>query len=113
MPTLETRVRELIHFYVRTNYENYLEVHSITTIPKSDIPKVMKELYTEKKDHLKEFIKQSLKHLMKDEYPGDLVILNILLSVFEDNDLCVNRLIMEITIHQQGVNGETYDYRKL
>jgi len=113
MPTIETRVKELIQFYVRTIYENYLKKKSISEIPESDIPTVLKELYTEKKDHLKEFIKVSLKQLMEDEYPGDLVILNILLSVFEDDELCVNRLIMEIKVHQQGIHGKTYDYRSL
>jgi hypothetical protein len=35
------------------------------------------------------------------DYPGDLVVLNILLSVFEDDKLCINRLIMEIRVYQE------------
>ena len=113
MPTIETRIKELIHFYVRTNYEKYLGEHSIQSIPTSEILAVMKELYTERKEHLKGFIRDSLKQMMDTEYPGDLAILNILVSVFEDDELCINRLVMEIEVHQQGVNGGTYDYRKL
>ena len=62
---------------------------------------------------IKIFIKESLKQLMGQDYPGDLVILNVLINVFEDDELCVNRLIMEIKIHQQGGEGQTYDYKNL
>jgi hypothetical protein len=101
MPTIETRVKELIHFYVKTNYENYLTERSIKVIPEADIPTIVTELYTNRKDHLRVFIKESLKQLMGRDYPGDLPVLNILVSVFEDDQLCVNRLIMEITVYQE------------
>ena len=113
MATIEIRIKELIQFYVRTNYEKYLEENSLKFIPGPEIPSVMKTLYVERKEHLKIFIKESLKQLMGQDYPGDLVILNILLNVFEDDELCVNRLIMEIKVHQQGGEGQTYDYTVL
>ena len=55
---------------------------------------------------------QSLKKLLKDEYPGDLIILNILVDIFSDDTLCKNRLIVEIKLHQQTLVGKT-DYTKL
>ena len=113
MSTIETRIKELIQFYVRTNYETYLEENSLKVIPEPEISSVMKKLYTERKEHLKIFIKESLKQLMGQDYPGDLITLNVLINVFEDDDLCVNRLIMEIKIHQQGGEGQTYDYKDL
>jgi len=101
MPTIEIRIKELIQFYVRTNYENYLKETSTTLIPDKDIPAIITALYTDRKDHIRIFIKESLKQLMGSEYPGDLPVLNILVSVFEDDQLCINRLIMEIKVYQE------------
>jgi hypothetical protein len=100
MATIETRIKELIQFYVRTNYEDYLKENSLQVISNEDIPDVITQLYTDRKDHLKGFIKGSLRQLMENDYPGDLVVLNILISVFEDDQLCINRLIMEIKVYQ-------------
>ena len=91
MPTLETRIQELIQFYVKSNYENYLRENSLKCIPTEKVREVVTSLYTDRKEHLKDFIKLSLKSLLKDDYPGDLVVLNIILSVFEDDALCINR----------------------
>jgi len=101
MPTIEIRIKELIQFYVRTNYENYLKETSTTLIPDKDIPTIITALYTDRKDHLRIFIRESLKQLMGSDYPGDLPVLNILVSVFEDDQLCINRLIMEIKVYQE------------
>jgi hypothetical protein len=106
MSTIDTRIKELIQFYVRTNYENYLKERSITRISEKDIPAIVTELYTNRKDHLRVFLKESLKQLMGSEYPGDLPVLNILVSVFEDDQLCINRLIMEIQVYQGQFTSE-------
>ena len=110
MATVETRVKEVIHFYVKTNYEAYLKNNNIKTIPSEEIETVVRNLYTDRRDHLKGFVKESLKKIMKDDYPGDLVILNILVSVFEDDEYCINRLVKEIKLYQQGVLGQRYDH---
>jgi hypothetical protein len=113
MTSIDERVRDVIHFYVKANYENYLKEHSLTLIPDDRVEHVIRSLYDDRKEHLKSFTKTSLKQLMGSDYPGDLVILNILVEVFADDDLCRNRLIMEINLHQQTVRGEPNDYRKI
>lgn len=110
MPTVETRIKEVIQFYVKTNYEAYLENNRLKTIPTDQIESVVRNIYTERRDHLKVFVKDSLKKIMKEDYPGDLVILNILVSVFEDDEYCINRLVKEIKLYQQGVLGQKYDH---
>lgn len=110
MATVENRVKEVIQFYVRTNYDAYLKNNKIQIIPSEEIETVVRNLYIERRDHLKGFVKTSLRELMKDDYPGDLVILNILVSVFEDDDYCINRLVKEIKLYQQGVTGQRYDH---
>ena len=63
---------------------------------------VISNLYTEKKEHLKEFLKGSLKKVMKEDYIGDLALLNICTEIFNDDNLCKNRLIMEIRNYQNN-----------
>jgi hypothetical protein len=103
MTTLENHIKDLIQFYVKTNYDNYLKEHKINTIPEKDIDPVIRLLYDQRKDHLKIFIKESLQAMLKEEYPGDLLVLNIILGIFEDDELCRNRLVLEVTLHQQSL----------
>ena len=93
-------IKELITFYVKTNYENYLETHQIQLI--SNINDIIDEIYTQNKEHLRSFILSSMKELLKDEYPGDLIIKNILIDIFRDDNLCKRRLITEIELFQKN-----------
>ena len=106
MSSLQKRIRDLIFFYVKTNYDEYLKEHKLKSIPEDKIDKVVTELYNDRKDHIQEFIKNSLKKIYEskpDEYPGDLVILNILVEIFNDDELCKNRLIIEIKLYQRSL----------
>ena len=113
MCSLEKRVRDLIQFYVRENYNHYLHVNQIDTIEDEDIPKVITELYEEKKDHIQVFIKDSLKVMLKDDMPEQYIINNLLSDVFRDDQLCKNRLTMELKVHQQKVKTGKVDYNKI
>ena len=114
--SLQNNIRDLIHFYVKTNYEAYLKEKNIKIIPEDEIDEVIKNLYDDRKSHIQNFILESLKTLYKDkcdEYPGDSTVKNILLNIFQDDDLCKNRLSSEIKLHQQQMRGEKNDYNKL
>jgi len=113
MATLEKRIRDLIHFYVKENYNHYLKVHELPTIQEKDIPKVVNELYSLKKDHIQIFVKDSLKVMLQDEMPQDYIINNLLTEIFRDDELCKNRLTTEIKIHQQKVLTGKVDYNKI
>ena len=105
MTTTETLIRDLIMFYVKENYNQYLSEKSITSIPDSDLEMVINKLYSERKEHLKVFIKESLNKIMKEEYIGDLVLNNILIDIFRDDDLCKNRIRMGIIEHQKSITS--------
>ena len=101
MSALERTIKDLIIFYVKENYNNYLTENKIKSIEVDKLKKVVADLYDSKKDHLKVFLKSSLKELMKGEYPGDLVINNICYEIFQDDELCKNRILVEIKVHQE------------
>ena len=103
MSKLERTIKDLIIFYVKENYNNYLKENNLSIIREDNkLKEVIETLYNSKKDHLKQFLKDSLKELLKDDYPGDLVINNICYEIFEDDDLCKNRVFVEIKIHQEN-----------
>ena len=113
MCTLEKRIRDLIHFYVKENYNHHLRKHEISTIQESDVSKVVNELYDQKKDHIQEFVKESLKIVLKDEMPEEYIINNLLSDIFRDDELCKNRLTIEIKMHQQKITTGQVDYNKI
>ena len=100
MSSTSKLIQDLILFYVKENYNHYLKKNKIEKIPNEKIREVVQMIYGDKKDHLKEFLKGSLKELMKDEYIGDLPLLNICNEIFEDDELCINRLTLEIKNYQ-------------
>ena len=112
MNNLQKNIKDLIFFYVKTNYNKYLEDQNFAFIPEDKIQKVIEMIYDDRKSHLQKFIKISLKKLLKDEYPGDLLILNILTDIFYDDTLCKNRLLIEIKLHQQQLT-DTVNYSTL
>ena len=95
-------IKELLTFYIKTNYEKYLVDNEIATIPTEQIDSVVDRLYTNKKEHLRTFILSSMKELLKDEYPGDLIISNILNDILRDDQLCKITLKNEIDLYQKN-----------
>lgn len=102
MSKLERTIKDLITFYVKENYNQYLIDNNLTIIENDKLKSVISDLYTSKKDHLKQFVKDSLKELWKNDYPGDLIIDNIFFDIYRDEDLCKNRIYIEIELFQKN-----------
>ena len=102
MSKLERTVKDLIIFYVKENYNKYLSDNNLTIIEKEKIKEVISDLYYSKKDHLKQFVKDSLKELWKDDYPGDLIIDNVFFDIYQDDEFNINRISVEIELHQEN-----------
>ena len=95
-------IKDLIIFYVKENYKSYLIEKNIEVIENKNLDNVINELYTQKKEHLKNFIKSSMKELLKNEHPGDLIINNIIIDIFTDDELCKQTLKTEIKLYQKN-----------
>ena len=94
-------VKELILFYVTENYKKYLQDNNIVSINEDQIPDVIEELYSDRKQHLKIFLKDSLNKMQGENYMGDLVFQNLCLEIFQDDELCKARLVLEIKLFQE------------
>tara|TARA_Y100001935_G_scaffold255456_1_gene268672 strand:+ start:7043 stop:7363 length:321 start_codon:yes stop_codon:yes gene_type:complete len=101
--TPEKLIQDLILFYVKENYSIYLKENGLKVIPEQNLDTIINTIYLDRKEHLKEFIKESLKKIMKGDYVGDLVINNILIDIFRDDDLCKNRIKLEIIEYQKTI----------
>ena len=102
MSKLERTIKDLVIFYVKENYNNYLKENNIKKIDKNKIKEIISNLYYPKKDHLKQFVKDSMKELWKEDYPGDLIIDNVFFDIYQDDEFNINRISVEIELHQEN-----------
>ncbi|MBR61035.1 MAG: hypothetical protein CL904_00015 [Dehalococcoidia bacterium] len=96
-------IQDLILFFVKENYNKYLSDNEIKKIQDDQIESVVKKIYQEKKSNIKEFLTTSLKKIMGEDYIGDLFVNNICIDIFRDDQLCTNRIILEIKNYQKNI----------
>ena len=106
-------IQDLTVFFIKENYKKYLQENHLEIIEDNDLHKIIEEIYSTKKIILKNFIKNSLKEILKKDYIGDLVLENIFIEMFNDELLCKNRLILEIKLYQQKSTKKSIDYDKI
>lgn len=99
-------VKDLVLLYIKENYNEYLKQNNLQKIQEDQIKNVITQLYTERKQHLKEFLKTTIKKISEsrgEEYIGDLFINNLCNEMYNDDDLCIKRLVLEITNYQKNL----------
>lgn len=97
-------IKDLIQMYVTENYKKYLEINNLKLINESEIPDIVKQIYIEKKGDLKIWLKTCLKKIQGEEYMGDLAFQNLILEIFQDDNLNCKRLENEIILYQKENN---------
>lgn len=93
---LENLLKDLLIFYATENYKQYLIDHDIQKIFDEDLDRVVREMYIDKKKHVKNFLKDSLQEIMQDDYIGDLSLQNIFTEIFSDDNLACERIRLEL-----------------
>ena len=101
MSSKHNLIKDLIIFYITENYNAYLKENNIDKIQDDKLYGVISKLYDEKKDHLQKFLKDSLKKIMGDDYMGDGAVSTLCLEIFEDDEYCKKRLVLEIKQQQE------------
>ena len=101
MTTVIEHIKELLIFYVKTNYENYLTEHNIKLIETEKIKEIVTSIYQSRKQHSKQFVKESLQKILTKEYPGDKQVDLLLRDIYEDEIVIIKKLVDQIILYQK------------
>ena len=108
--TLPEQIRNIFFYYIKTRYNDYIFKNNIKFIPENDIYNVISSLYNEEKKPLQEFIRNCLKEMLTDNYP-ETIVENIIFEIFEDQELAINRVSLEIKKYQDCIiNNVSEEY---
>ena len=98
--TLPNMVKDIVFFYIKHYYDKYLIKKNIKILSDSEIEEFISENYVNKQVKIKKYIRESLKKNLGDEYNG-IAVENLLLEIFNDDDLAQERLRLEIKNYQE------------
>tara|TARA_X000000950_G_scaffold224939_1_gene271172 strand:- start:189 stop:572 length:384 start_codon:yes stop_codon:yes gene_type:complete len=105
---LPNTIRNITFHFVKVHYNKYLEEHNLKKIDKSKIPDVVNELYEEKEQDLKKYIRGTMRKNFPD-YDKNFTLKTsteeIILEMFDDPDFSKNRIIIEIENYQRKINS--------
>lgn len=102
---MEKTITDIVIFYAKTNYKKYLKDNNIDRINDDKIYDVVTLLYDNNKSHIKTFVINTYKQLCeknKSDFPGELVIKNVLFDIFqkEEDEYVKNKISLIIKDHQ-------------
>lgn len=107
--SLPNTIRNITFHFIKVHYNKYLEQHNISKISKEKIPEVVNELYEEKEQELKKYIRGTMRKNFPD-YDKNFTLKTsteeIILEMFDDPDFSKNRIIIEIENYQRKINSE-------
>jgi hypothetical protein len=100
-------ISNIVLFYIKKHYHNYLKENQISQIPENDIKGVVNSFYVEKETELKKFIRNTMRKNFPD-YDRNLAMKTgteeIILEMFDDREFSVSRVSLEIGNYQKGLN---------
>jgi len=97
MSTIIDHIKDLLIFFIDTNYNHHLKVVNKSSLGESEIETYVRNIYKEKRENAIEFIKQSLRKILKNEYPGDDSIMKIINSQ-DDDENNIKNIILHIKL---------------
>ena len=92
-------VRDITLNYVKFYYEKHCNDLGTEFMTDSEIEQFVDKMYTEKEQHLKDYIRKSLRKCLDSEYPS-LTVETILSDMTDDKEFSKNRVISEIKGYQ-------------
>jgi hypothetical protein len=105
---LPNTIRNITFHFIKVHYNKYLEDHNLKKIGKEKIPEVVNELYEEKEQELKKYIRGTMRKNFPD-YDQNFTLKTsteeIILEMFDDPDFSKNRIIIEIENYQRKINN--------
>ena len=102
---LPNTIKNITFYFIKQHYNKYLEERKLEKIPKDEIASVVDQLYTDKEQELKKYIRGTMRKNFPDydqNFTMKTTTEEIILEMFEDPDFSKNRLAIEIENYQEG-----------
>lgn len=109
MSNLNENIRNIIFYYIKQKYNVYLKENNKSFVENDELVSLIDKLYVTEKDKLQEYIRSCLRDMMQSSY-NSLVVENIIIEIFSDEDLAKNRVIMEINSFQTNRKNKNNIY---
>tara|TARA_Y100000389_G_scaffold163308_1_gene166513 strand:+ start:5022 stop:5585 length:564 start_codon:yes stop_codon:yes gene_type:complete len=94
-------IKYIVNKYIEKHYNQYLTDNNILKIKSVTLETIIRDVYEKNARELKNYIRSELKTIYGTEYPS-VSVENILLDLFQDKEIGINKLIEEITIMQNN-----------
>ena len=102
---LPNTIKNITFYFIKQHYNKYLEEKELEKIPKDEIASVVDQLYTDKEQELKKYIRGTMRKNFPDydqNFTMKTTTEEIILEMFEDPEFSKNRLAIEIENYQEG-----------
>ena len=96
---LTTMIRDITYFFIKFYYEKELKENNKTKLEETHLRQMIDNLYVEKANELKKYIRDTLKENLNDKY-NSFAVENILLEMFNDSEYSKKRVLLEISTYQ-------------
>jgi hypothetical protein len=93
-------IKTIAFNYIENSYKNYLHNNNLLLIKEENLSTIINEIYNNESKELKNTIRNNLKEKYKEAYPSASVE-NIILDIFQDKTLNIQKTIDEIAFIQK------------
>ena len=93
-------VKDVTYFYIKYYYDKELETTNSQKSTEENLKSLIDNLYNQKANDLKKYIRDTLKENLKETY-SSFTVENILLEMFNDPEYSKHRVFLEIMEYQK------------
>lgn len=97
---LPSMVKDITYFYIKHHYDKELVTRNVRMLDENDVKVLIENLYYQKKDDLKKYIRETLKENLGSSY-SPISTENILIEMFTDPEYSKHRVFLEIMEYQK------------
>jgi len=104
---LPNTIKSIVLHFIKVQYKKYLDDNKLTKIPSEEVDDVVNNLYDEKQQELKKYIRGTMRKNFPDydkNFTMKTTTEEIILEMFDDPDYSKNRLVVEIKNYQETLN---------
>ena len=102
---LPNTIKSIVLHFIKVHYKKYLDDNKLTKIPSEEVDDVVNNLYDEKQQELKKYIRGTMRKNFSDydkNFTMKTATEEIILEMFDDPEFSKKRLILEIKNYQDG-----------